>query len=165
MKKERQNLSFVFLIYSGVHLISPCVFCLRTPRRLVIRVDRKRTVQSFPDLVIIKRSMSEFSVDSPIARELQRATRSTDGSFHKNHKAILWRKLLNNRILFSVIFSSICYLVGYAIGSEEGGSGKIPRISQPITSSSSRTSFIPRSVFLPGRGHNAGSQERSPVSL
>lgn len=61
-------------MYSGLHLLRPCVFLLLMSKRLEITVTRNLPVQSRHFFVIIKRSISEFSECSPIARELQRAT-------------------------------------------------------------------------------------------
>jgi hypothetical protein len=88
IKKERQNLSFVLLIYSGLHFLRPWVFFLRTPRILEIVVTRKRTVQICSDFVIMKRSISELFEYSPIARELQRATNKILGNNEKIQSAI-----------------------------------------------------------------------------
>ena len=91
IKNDRQNLSFVFLMYFGLHFLRPCVFLLRIPSILEIHVTIKRTVQRRQDFAIIKRSMSESLFSSPIVRELQRAIRRTCGKIQNNQSAIRWR--------------------------------------------------------------------------
>ncbi len=88
IKNERQNLSLVLLTYSGVHFWRPWVFRRRTPRSEVRAVARNLPVHKFPFFVIIKRSISEFSLDSLIARELQRAIICIWGKSHKKETVL-----------------------------------------------------------------------------
>jgi len=106
IKKERQNLFFVFLIYSGVHFVRPWVFHLLIPKILEITVVRKRTVQICSDFAMIKRSISEFSEYPPMDRELQSATRRILGNNENIQRAIWWRQGRKTKSLFILFFEA-----------------------------------------------------------
>lgn len=70
-------------------------------------VTINRTVQRLPFLAMIKRSMSEFSSASPMARELQRAMRRIWG---KNPKSRITRRCRDVGKYSIILYFELCIL-------------------------------------------------------